>query len=98
MRATAIIRPDVTLEATGQGIGVDELRADILRQIPEGHELTQILVAGGRVDGNLVGTGTYRPTETRTIEAEGKDYATAAAAVVAAIPDGWVQLWRTVAD
>ncbi|MGG7465921.1 hypothetical protein [Plantibacter sp. YIM 135347] len=98
MRITAVIRPDVTLEATGKGEGVDELRADILSQVPEGHELTQILVAGGRVDGNLVGTGVYRPTETRTVEGEGPDYASASAAAIAAIPEGWVQLWRTIAS
>ncbi|MFZ4894250.1 hypothetical protein ACL9RL_07360 [Plantibacter sp. Mn2098] len=49
---------------------------------------------GGRVDGDLVGTGTFRPTETRTIEADGTDYAAASTALI--VPDGWVVLSKRV--
>lgn len=94
MKLVAVIRPNTTTDVRGRGLGVDELRADLLRQTPDGHELIQVLVDGGRVEGDLVATGTFRPTETRQVEADGPDYAAAVKAVDALVPDGWVVLSR----
>ncbi|WP_157580515.1 hypothetical protein [Plantibacter sp. Leaf314] len=77
MKLAAIVRPPATVTLEGAGIGVEELRAAALEQQPADHELAQLLVHSGRVDGNLVGTGIFRPTTTRTIEADDRDYPSA---------------------
>lgn len=99
MKLVAVIRPNTTTDVRGKGLGVDELRADILAQAPAGHELIQVLVDGGRdSDGDLVATGTFRPTKTQQIEADGADYSAASKAVDGLVPDGWVVLSKRSAS
>lgn len=98
MKLAAIVRPSATVTVEGAGIGVDELRASVLAQAPDGHELAQLLVNFGRVEGNLVGKGVFRVTATTPIEAEGRDYPAARAALEALVPEGHVLLSAKVVD
>jgi hypothetical protein len=77
VKLAAIVRPSATVTLEGAGIGVEELRAAVLPQQPADHELAQLLVHSGRADGNLVGTGIFRPTTTRTLEADDREYPSA---------------------
>lgn len=86
MKLVAIVRPSTTVTLEGAGIGVEELRTAVLDQAPVDHELAQLLVSSGRVDGNLVGTGIFRPTTTTTLESQGADYPAALAALNALVP------------
>lgn len=92
MKLLAVVRSSATVTVEGAGIGVDELRAAVLAQQPADHELTQLLVGSGRVDGNLVGTAVFRSTATSTVEGEGRDYLAARAALEAVLPNGQVVL------
>jgi len=69
VKLAAIVRPSATVTMEGAGIGVEELRAAVLQQQPADHELAQLLVHSGRVDGNLVGTGVFRAMTTHALEA-----------------------------
>ena len=92
MKLVALVRPSATVTVEGAGIGVDELRRSVLDQAPADHELAQLLVGSGRVDGDLTGTGIFRPTTTTTLKAEGPDYAAARAALQALVPSEHVVL------
>lgn len=86
MKLVAVIRPSATVTVEGSGVGVVELRSSVLDQGPEDHELAQLLVHSGRVDGNLVGTGVFRSTLSATVEADGSDYRAAREALGSSIP------------
>lgn len=98
VKLIAIVRPSTTVTVEGAGIGVEELRTAVLDQSPAHHELAQLLVGFGRVDGNLTGTGVFRPTTTTTLEAEGADYRAARAALDALVPAEHVVLSVHVHD
>lgn len=96
MKLVALIRPAATVTVEGAGVGVEELRTAVLDQAPADHELAQLLVGSGRVDGNLIGTGTFQSTITETVEVEAPDYATARTALSPLVPDGYQVLsYRT---
>ena len=85
MKLRAVVRDRATVETEASAPDVAELRAAVLALTPPGHELAQLL-GRGRVDGNLVGTAVFRSTSTGTVEAEGRDYPAARAALRAMVP------------
>lgn len=80
----AVVRDRATVETEASAPDAAELRAAVLELTPPGHELAQ-LRGHGRVDGNLVGTAVFLSTSTSTIEAEGRDYSAARAALSAMV-------------
>lgn len=98
MKLAAIVRPSATVTVEGAGIGVEELRAAVLEQQPADHELAQLLVHSGRVDGNLVGTGVFRAMTTHALEADGRDYPSARASLEALVPADHTVLSIRVVD
>lgn len=82
----------------GAGIGVDELRAVMLEQQPADHELAQLLVHSGRVDGSLLSTGVFRAMTTHALEADGRDYPSARAALEALAPADHIVPFVRVVD
>lgn len=74
---------------------VAELLAAVLQLTPRGHELAQL---SGRVDGNLVGTAVFQSALTSTVEAEGRAYPPARAALSTMVPAEQLVLSARVLD
>ncbi len=91
MKLIATVRDRATITTEASAPDVAALRAAVLASTPPGHALAG-LHGGGRVNGDLVGTAVFRPTATRTIEAEGRDYPSARKALEALVPEEQVVL------
>lgn len=85
MKIAAIIRDRATEERTGSGANMAELHTSVLEQAPAGYELTRVRY-DGRVDGKATGVGMFQSTQTSEVEAEGRDYPSAKAALDALVP------------
>lgn len=91
MKLIATVRDRATITTEASAPDVAALRAAVIASTPPGHALAG-LHGGGRVNGDLVGTAVFRPTATRTIEADGRDYPSARKALEALVPEEQIVL------
>lgn len=97
MKILAVVRDRAVVETEVSAPDVAGMRAAVLARTPQGHELAA-LRGRGRLEGNLVGTAVFRPIATETLEAEGRDYREARAALDHTVPAERIVLSVRVLD
>jgi hypothetical protein len=86
MRLTGLIQTTQTRELTAEADDAHTAREAVEAQVPEGYELLQVNNAMPR-GGRVIATGLVRERTLGEVHADGPNYATARAALRAAVPE-----------
>jgi hypothetical protein len=87
MKVRGLIQSSETTELTAEADDAETARQLVEEQVPDGFELIQVHNAMPR-GGRVIATALIRPVAVTEIEADGADYASARAALRAALPEG----------